>query len=59
MHDQLVPFVAIIPPLVTGLLDFNANNWFGFHLGYEKLMLNGAITFFMLWLMRKKQEKTI
>jgi len=59
VHDRLVPLVAIIPPLLTGILDFNANNWFGFSLGYEKLMLNGAITFFMLWCMRKKQKKTI
>jgi Na+/proline symporter len=59
VHDKLVPLVAILPPLFTGLLDFNANNWFGFTLGYEKLMLNGAITFFMLWLMQKRQKKTI
>jgi Na+/proline symporter len=54
VYDRLVPLVAIVPPLLTGVLDFNANSWFGFSLGYEKLMLNGAITYLMLWLMRKK-----
>jgi Na+/proline symporter len=58
VHDQLVPLVAIIPPLLTGILDYNAQSWFGFSLGYEKLMLNGAITILMLYFMRKKTEKT-
>jgi hypothetical protein len=58
VRDKWVPLVAIVPPLITGILDYNSKSWFGFGLGYEKLMLNGAITYFMLWCMRKNQEKT-
>lgn len=54
IHDKLVPLAALLPPVLTGILDFNAYNWFGFHLGYEKLILNGALTFLMLLLLRKK-----
>jgi solute:Na+ symporter, SSS family len=53
INDKLVPLAVIIPPVITGVLDFNAMQWFGFKLGYEKLMLNGLITFFILWLIRK------
>lgn len=54
IHDKLVPLAALLPPVLTGILDFNAYNWFGFHLGYEKLILNGALTFLTLLLLRKK-----
>jgi len=53
VRDHLVPLVAIIPPIITGILDFNADNWFGFSMGYEKLILNGTITFIMLCFMKK------
>lgn len=54
IKDKWVPLVVIIPPLITGILDYNAQNWFGFSFGYEKLMLNGLITFIMLLLIKKK-----
>lgn len=56
IRDNLVFVAALLPPVITGLLDYNAINWFGFSLGYEKLMINGLLTFFLLWLIRKKQR---
>ncbi|SMO59368.1 Na+/proline symporter [Saccharicrinis carchari] len=53
LRDSLVPVIALIAPVVTGILDFNALNWFGFELGFEKLMLNGALTFVGLLLIAK------
>lgn len=53
IKDKWVVLAALIPPIITGILDYNALNWVGFKLGYEKLMINGSITFFILWLIRK------
>jgi len=50
VRDGLVPWIAVLAPVCTGILDFNSFEWFGFHLGYEKLMLNGAMTFTGLWI---------
>jgi len=57
IKDKLVFLAVILPPLITGIIDYNAANWFGFKLGYEKLMLNGLITFLFLFLFRQKQIK--
>ena len=54
IHDKLVVPAAVLPPIITGILDYNSMTWFGFQLGYEKLILNGALTFLFLWLIRKK-----
>jgi Na+/proline symporter len=54
VKDKWIPFIAILSPIVTGILDFNAENWFGFPLGYEKLILNGALTFLGLLFIQAK-----
>ncbi len=54
IRDNLVIIAAIIPPVITGILDFNSVGWFGFKLGYEKLILNGIITFLILWFIRHR-----
>ena len=54
IKDKIVVFAAVLPPIITGIIDFNIENWFGFKLGYEKLMLNGFLTFLILLLIRKK-----
>ena len=57
ISDKFVLIAAILPPIITGILDFNAEIWFGFKLGYEKLMFNGLLTFFILWLIRTKNKE--
>ncbi|MCL2073291.1 MAG: sodium:solute symporter [Marinilabiliaceae bacterium] len=53
IKDKLVIFAAVLPPIITGIIDFNAEKWFGFRLGYEKLILNGLLTFLILWVIRE------
>lgn len=53
VHDRWVPLVAIAAPVVCGLLDHYAPILWGYRFGYELLMLNGALTFAGLWLLRK------
>ncbi|MGM0375150.1 MAG: sodium:solute symporter [Bacteroidota bacterium] len=57
--DRLVPLVAVATPVFTGILDFNAEAWFGFTMGYEKLMLNGAMAFLGLWILSKKNRDSL
>ena len=50
VRDGAVPWIAVLAPVLTGILDFNALDWIGFSLGYEKLILNGGVAFLGLWL---------
>ncbi len=43
INDRLVPVAAILAPVVTGVVDFYDTAWFGFKLGYEALLINGAL----------------
>lgn len=52
LKDALVPLVCLISPLFTYLIDINSKEWFnGYQFGFEKLILNGAITFLGLFLL--------
>jgi Na+/proline symporter len=51
VHDRFVPAIAILSPLVIGILDYN------FTMGFEKLIYNGAIAFIGLLLISKWKTK--
>lgn len=48
--DKAVPFISIFAPLAVWILDYNSKAWFDVKLGFEVLMINGALTFLLLWL---------
>lgn len=48
--DRLVPYICIASPLVCYGIDQTAQRLFGYHFGYELLMLNGLLTFLGLYL---------
>ncbi len=48
--DKLAPYICIASPLICYALDTTARNLWGYHFGYELLMLNGLITFLGLYL---------
>ena len=52
VRDRLVPWVCIASPLLCFALDLLCRQLFGYHFGYELLLLNGMITFFLLFLFR-------
>jgi Na+/proline symporter len=54
--DKWIPVIAIASPVLTGILDFNSTNWFGFQLGFEKLIINGAITIVALIILSKSKK---
>lgn len=57
IKDKWVALAALLPPVITGILDYNTLNWFGFSLGYEKLILNGFITFLVLLFLIKREKE--
>jgi hypothetical protein len=49
-RDRWVPAIAVISPVVCYILKLNSFQWFGYHFGFEILLLNGLITFLLLWI---------
>ncbi|MCR5445118.1 MAG: sodium:solute symporter [Bacteroidales bacterium] len=49
-RDRWVPLIAVLSPVVCYILKLNSFQWFGYHFGFEILLLNGLITFLLLWL---------
>ena len=49
-RDRWVPFIAVLSPVVCYILKLNSFQWFGYHFGFEILLLNGLVTFLLLWL---------
>lgn len=57
-RDKYVPYICILSPLICFATDYLVKQHTGYAFGYEMLMLNGAITFFGLWVASVK-HKTI
>lgn len=53
--DRWVPYFAILSPILCYALNVLAQQMWGYHFGYELLMLNGALTFAGLYVTRKKE----
>ena len=49
-RDRWVPFIAIASPVICYILKQNSFDWFNYHFGFEILLLNGLITFLLLWI---------
>ena len=58
VKDRLVPYICIASPIICFLLEKYQKYLLGsFELGLELLIINGAITFLGLWLIRDKEAK--
>lgn len=57
--DRWVPYFAILSPILCYVLDVLAQQLWGYHFGYELLLLNGAFTFAGLYVTRKKEPLRI
>lgn len=53
IKDKFTPLIAIFSPLVCYGLEYALLQFYGYKVGYEILLVNGMITFFVLWLVRK------
>ncbi len=57
VRDRLAPIVCLLAPILCALLDFYAPRLWGYTFGYELLLLNGALTFAGLWLIRRRRPQ--
>ncbi|MEN8228903.1 MAG: sodium:solute symporter [Bacteroidota bacterium] len=48
--DALVPYVAVLSPIISLLLYFFSERLFGYRFGFEILLINGSLTVFGLWI---------
>ena len=48
--DKLVPYIALVSPILCYIINVVAGRFWNYHFGYELLMLNGIITFAGMWL---------
>jgi hypothetical protein len=56
LHNQWVPLVCIVSPVLCFLLDKYQEYIFGpFHIGLELLLINGTFTFLGLFIISRKQ----
>jgi solute:Na+ symporter, SSS family len=54
--DKYVPFVVILSPIISVILDYNSAAWFnGYIFGFEILIVNAVITCIGLYLLKEKQ----
>lgn len=51
--DKLVPYVCLVSPFITFLIDSNSASWFGYTFGFELIVLNSLITFIGLLITSK------
>ena len=53
VNDRMVPYIAVVSPLLCYAIDEGVGRTIGYHFGYELLMLNGLLTFTGLYVSRK------
>jgi SSS family transporter len=55
VKDRFVPYIAVAAPIITFLISKNSEQWLGgYKFGFEALILNGALMFLGLYLVRQK-----
>lgn len=58
VKDRFVPFVCILAPVLTYIINDHSAEWFnGYKFGFERLIINGLITFIGLWLLHDRAGK--
>lgn len=58
--DRYVPFVCILAPILTYYINNHSEEWFnGYKFGFERLIINGLITFIGLWLLTDNRAKKL
>lgn len=58
VKDKWVPLVCILAPVLTYIINEHSAEWFnGYKFGFERLIINGLITFIGLWLLHDPKAK--
>jgi Na+/proline symporter len=59
VRDRWVPYVCVASPLLCYVIDATASRQFGYHFGYELLLLNGLLTFVSLLFLSIGQRRFV
>ena len=59
LKDKWVPFVCILSPIITYLLNYYSLELFNFSFGFAFLIVNGLVTFIGLYTIKSSQKKAI
>jgi len=51
--DKAVPFICLVAPCLTYLIDSNSSRWFGYSFGFEIILVNCLITCFFILIASK------
>lgn len=57
-RDKYVPYICVVSPLVCFATDYLTTRYVGYSFGYEMLMVNGALTFWGLWIVSLQNKTT-
>ncbi|MGJ8662108.1 MAG: sodium:solute symporter [Marinicella sp.] len=59
-HDRLIPYIAIIAPVLSYLLANSGSNWLGgYQFGYEILLINGGLVYLGLWVLSHSENSSV
>lgn len=53
VNDNLVPYICLLSPILCYYINANSVSWIGYALSFELIILNGLITFILLWVTGK------
>lgn len=53
VHDKLVPYLCLASPVLCYIINSNSMHWLGYTMSFELIVLNGLITFILLWMTGK------
>ena len=57
--DKWVPYICLGSPILSFILDYNSERWFnGYAFGFEILLVNAAITYLGLVIVRNRKKPT-
>jgi SSS family transporter len=59
INDALVPYIAILSPILAYAIYWMCNTYYSYHIGYELLIINGSLTFLGMVLFSKQPINTI
>lgn len=60
VKDKMVPVVCVLAPVITYIVTSNSAQWFGgYQFGFERLLLNGGLTFLGLLFLSRKQKSNV
>lgn len=55
-RDKLVPYIAILSPILCFVLELLMMHFYSYKMGYEMLLINGAITVIGLWVITLRNK---